>query len=291
MIVALCLFWSYIYLIDNQKVIHLHISTDQPTTNNQEITLSSSSGIKVFIPKKEHNTYSWKMKSANLNKNFNNLFLDNDIKKKINSSVNKLLTDDDFYNKFAIPRKLTFLVHGTPGCGKSALYLTLANTYKMPVYIIKPDIISDNNAVEIISSIPDNSILLFEEIDTFGIQNRNDSIIDQNNMKKLLTMFEILDGYYTLPYKSIIIITTNYLDRLDQALYRKGRVDHVIEFTKPKYDTVKEMFEYYYNQTQMTSVNDDDIKWTLLAKRSFVDYLTAIMNHIDNPKGALKVLS
>jgi AAA+ superfamily predicted ATPase len=281
----LCLFSLYLQL-DKERVVHFHVSNcnNHSTNPNKHPTPSNSSGIKILT----WNDNEWKMKRAVLNKNFNNFFFDQDVKTQIKSSVTRLLNDDEFYHKFAIPRKLTYLAYGPPGGGKSSLYLTIANVYNLPVYIINSDIIADENAIDIISNIPEQSILLFEEIDTFGIQNRNQSTVDEKAMRKLRTIFDILDGYYTLPYKSIVIMTTNYLDRLDQALYRKGRVDYLIEFTKPNDRLIKEMLGYYYNQS-FTELDDELIK-LLSGKLPFVDYFNVVMNHMDNPEGVLKEL-
>lgn len=42
-------------------------------------------------------------------------------------------------------------------------------------------------------------------------------------------------------------MTTNYLDKLDPALVRPGRVDLVIKFDYPSHDLIKSLFQNIYS--------------------------------------------
>lgn len=235
--------------------------------------------------------YIWEGKIVHMNKLFDNLFIHNKIKLNIKNSIDKLLHDDDFYKKFAVPRKLTIFLHGVPGCGKTSFYLTLANEYKMPIYIVSnPDTIVNG-----INNIPSNSIIVFEEIDTFGIKNRlDDDKTDKtdklskkdNPAEDLRKLLELLDGNYTLPEKSIIILTTNYLNKLDPAVYRKGRVDYLIELEKPNKETINDIFKYYYENTIIT---DDELK-QLDGKLPTCEYTNSILLNLANQREAIDEL-
>lgn len=62
------------------------------------------------------------------------------------------------------------------------------------------------------------------------------------NLSFLLNLF---DGILETPNR-ILIMTSNYPERLDDALIRPGRIDLAIEFGKCKMETVKEMFYEFF---------------------------------------------
>lgn len=260
-------------------------------------------GFIIHIPHKNPNNYRdkpiWDYKIVNINKTFDNLFISDKIKTNIKKSINRLTNDDNYYKKFAIPRKLTLLLHGDPGCGKTSLYITLANEFKMPIYIVNDKKTVENHVKEI----PDGSIIVFEEIDIFGIKNRgkvkdedDEEDEDENEIKKrnkndeskenLRLILELLDGYYTLPEKSIVVLTTNYLSCLDSAVYRKGRVDYLIELEKPNREIIQTIFKYYYNEVLIT---EEDLK-KLDGKLPTCEYTNSILLNIDNQQEAINEL-
>jgi ATP-dependent 26S proteasome regulatory subunit len=58
----------------------------------------------------------------------------------------------------------------------------------------------------------------------------------------------ILDGSYT-PEDVIFILTTNHIDKLDEAIRRDGRTDVKLEITRPNVDTINRYLEYVNKQT------------------------------------------
>ena len=60
------------------------------------------------------------------------------------------------------------------------------------------------------------------------------------------TLLEVFDGYNFLS-GSIIIVTTNYLEKLDLALIRPGRIDHKFYFDYPTIKEIKRIFQFFYN--------------------------------------------
>ena len=66
---------------------------------------------------------------------------------------------------------------------------------------------------------------------------------DEINLSNLL---EILDGILEM-YGRILIITTNYPEKMDKALVRPGRIDLKIEFKKCSVKNIKDIFSNFYN--------------------------------------------
>jgi hypothetical protein len=75
-------------------------------------------------------------------------------------------------------------------------------------------------------------------------------------------LLNLLDG--TLEANGrILIITTNFPERIDRALVRPGRVDMITKFKKCSQEILKEMVESFYEQS-VDIPNDPslDYKWT-----------------------------
>lgn len=83
----------------------------------------------------------------------------------------------------------------------------------------------------------------------------------------LATMLNVLDGVRETPGR-IIILSTNYPERLDEALLRPGRFDIIIEFAKHSCDVLRAHIEKFYERTlsaaQWARLNVPalDKKWT-----------------------------
>jgi hypothetical protein len=83
----------------------------------------------------------------------------------------------------------------------------------------------------------------------------------------LSTLLNVLDGVRETPGR-IIILSTNYPERLDEALLRPGRFDMMIEFEKHNRDVLKQHIEKYYGNTltheQEKRLDNESLhfKWT-----------------------------
>jgi hypothetical protein len=73
-------------------------------------------------------------------------------------------------------------------------------------------------------------------------------------------LLNILDGVLETPGR-ILIMSSNYPERLDKALIRPGRIDLMIEFTKCSDKTIKEMLSSFF-----------DIKPVILSVYRFPEY-------------------
>jgi hypothetical protein len=70
---------------------------------------------------------------------------------------------------------------------------------------------------------------------------------DSDDILDLSAVLNILDGTLETPGR-IIILTSNYPEKLDQALIRPGRIDLMLEFKKANHQIIREMYECYLEQ-------------------------------------------
>jgi len=179
--------------------------------------------------------------------------------------------------KLVIPR-IALLLYGPPGTGKTSVIKAVANYTNRHIQHIKlSEIKTLQDAIKIIfsdqiliasgnclypESIPLNKrILIFEDIDAetniVNKRNINNNIQGDNKNKikektkkydmhlNLSDVLQLFDGIIEVK-DTIIIITTNDIDKLDPALIRYGRITMKIFMGNFNIEQALTMIKYYF---------------------------------------------
>ena len=159
----------------------------------------------------------------------------------------------DFY-ELNVPCKLSILLYGVPGTGKSTFAQALAKYLGIDrVEIIGPNYFEDNDMRKRYHSKYTPSVFLLDDLDTF-VFNRDSEKADKNSNNTLQKILAFLDNPPTSNYKikdgrvfpiSIVVATTNYFDRLDDAIKRYGRFDFQFEMKNLKEKEADELCHTY----------------------------------------------
>ena len=191
-------------------------------------------------------------------KQFEHIFLNDNLVETIKTDVDKFINNEEQYNKLGIKYKRTYLFYGPAGTGKSSLATAIANHSRRNILSINVSKdMTDATLIKVIAGRPDKAIILFEDIDClFANLKRSDNVEDSkegdkkdNSIKVTLScILNILDGAYT-PEDVIFILTTNHIDKLDDAIRRDGRTDLKLEVTRPNVATITRYLEYVHKQT------------------------------------------
>lgn len=154
------------------------------------------------------------------------------------NDLDQFLNAEAKYVALGMPFHRGYMFHGPPGTGKSSVARALASHFGLDLYYLPlGDLESDSNLTQMISRVPKRSVLLLEDIDTFGIARKRDdgtdhatgSMIDPG--ASLSGLLNALDGMAT-PHGLIVMMTTNKRDVLDDALVRDFRIniDQLIDY-------------------------------------------------------------
>ena len=173
-----------------------------------------------------------------------------DIKHIINNNIDILLKDiedynnnEKWYNDRSLQYKRGYLFYGQPGNGKTSLAMALAKHINRNIYALNlNDITTDKGLIESFSNLSSNSILLLEDIDV--LINKRDNNKTQISFSSLLNC---MDGIY-YKHNIIIIMTTNCIDKLDDALIRDGRIDLKINVDNPDINMVNKYLSIFYEK-------------------------------------------
>ena len=210
------------------------------------------------------NSSYWTPESLIRHRPLESIALIPEIKDRVINEIKYFDTKEDWFIKRGLAYKLTFLLHGEPGTGKTSFVRVLASYFKKNICVININSLSDDSFHTALTKAPTNSIIIIEDFDSSDassirykkeipkepsneiVENQNPSHLKMDLSGLSLTgILNGLDGIQSL-HNVIIFLTTNYLEKVDPALYRKGRVDHIIKLDKTPAKYVKEYSEYIF---------------------------------------------
>ena len=193
--------------------------------------------------------------SKNYNKRkrlLSTIFLDK--KDEIINDLTKFFNEESIYHERGFTYKRNYLLYGPPGTGKTSLIQCIASKFDLDIYNVNFNSdINDSIFINLISKLPDNALLLLEDIDRlFNKDNANISFS---------TVLNCLDGF-SCKHRLLTFITTNHKERLDDAFLRPGRIDFIMELSYGKKIQLKEMYDSYFNDDKF-----DDLYSQLRSKK------------------------
>ena len=186
----------------------------------------------------------WSTLSKLPKRDISTIYLPDKEKDKIVEDMRRFFNLKEEYHNLGIPWKRNYLLEGPPGSGKTSLIFALASMFDMNVYIINlgPKV-DDSVFMSAVSNLSKNSILLLEDIDGLFVERKtNDS---NKSMVSFSGILNVLDG---IARKNglVTIMTTNYINRLDSALIRPGRIDIIINFKNADKDQIEQIFYKFF---------------------------------------------
>ncbi len=189
--------------------------------------------FKVFIPSPKGH---WDLISKNKKRSIDTVFIKN--KDEIIKDIDEFLSSEEDYQTFGHPYKRNYLFFGPPGNGKTSLISAIASQYNLDIYLMSFSVnITDEIFKKLISSLPINGLLVFEDID---------GLFDEKEKKQISisTVLNIMDGL-AKKNRLMTIMTTNHYDRLSEAFKRAGRVDMSVEFDIASIDSFNQIIQFF----------------------------------------------
>ncbi|KAF8816447.1 P-loop containing nucleoside triphosphate hydrolase protein [Phlegmacium glaucopus] len=252
-----------------EYVLHLRIMTMKDADvlfdlihEAREIHVESQGEkIRVFSP--DQRVHRWKCYATCTKRPLSSVILEKSLKEKVVSDAQEFLKSRTWYTDRGIPYRRGYLFYGKPGTGKTSFVNALAGELGLEIYNISPSTsgIDDGILADLVNQIPDRALLLMEDIDAAFVDpgiNRGDQQKKQNLSEKrpglnenktsgitLSGLLNVLDGVGAGEGR-ILVATTNYYDRLDEALRRPGRIDLEVKFELASKHQAREQFRQFY---------------------------------------------
>lgn len=151
-----------------------------------------------------------------------------------------------------IPHKLVILLYGPPGNGKSTAIRAIAAHLNRNIALLSSENFMSDRTLMTAVNHAKRDVAVLEDVDamtTAAVIDRTSRSegSEQNKGASMSTLLNLLDGAIT-PDGSVIILTTNHIEKIDPALLRPGRVDVRLEFGPPTPEVVSEMLFRRYGQ-------------------------------------------
>ncbi|KAM0029838.1 putative AAA+ ATPase domain, ATPase, AAA-type, core [Helianthus debilis subsp. tardiflorus] len=196
---------------------------------------------------------------------FDTLAMDPNKKKNILDDLMMFSKSKDYYKKVGKSWKRGYLLYGPPGTGKSSMIAAMANFLEYDIYDLELTSVRDNTDLrKLLIDTRSKSIIVIEDIDCSldltgqrmekkGKKDPSKKKAGEEEDKKkkesevtLSGLLNFIDGLWSAcGSERLIVFTTNYYEKLDPALIRRGRMDKHIEMSYCCYETFKVLAKNY----------------------------------------------
>lgn len=144
------------------------------------------------------------------------------------ADVENFQASREWYQRNAIPWRRGYLLHSSPGTGKSSLIFAVSGLLNKAVHSINLSAVeSDEELMQALSQ-AGNGVVALEDIDAVRFTHqRSKGSEEEASGVTLSGLLNAIDGI-AAPEGRILFLTSNHPEKLDAALVRPGRVDRVV---------------------------------------------------------------
>lgn len=211
------------------------------------------SNVWMVRGKNERSFAPWIYIRKTPDRSMDTVFLNQELKKKVIADVADYLGNEMWYVDRGVPWRRGYLFYGPPGTGKTSFALALANQFGLDIYllVLGNRTLDDQDLIAMFTKLPRRSLILLEDVDgaemaksrkTSGKRDTSEDEKARVTLPGLLNAFDGISG----AEGRVLVLSTNYRDRLDDALLRAGRIDFEVEFTLPNKHTIQQMFMKFF---------------------------------------------
>jgi hypothetical protein len=247
---------------------------------------------------------SFNMNEFNTSKSFLNVYGNhvNELKERLDLFLNH----PDWYMDRGIPHSLGILFHGVPGAGKTSTIKAIAKDTHRHIFNLslrpytsqrqltnlffnETVMVYGHDGNKMTLKIPLNRrVYVIEDIDCLTDVVMDRAITGGKNNKvegdavTLSFLLNLLDGVLETPGR-ILVITSNFPEKLDRAFVRPGRIDVQIEFGYAGLEFVLDMVNKFYT----ISYTLEDIPAEIGGVFTPAEIMESLCTHFKHPRKAL----
>ena len=251
------IYFTEIYSLSNGKVFYLFLSVKPNEVVDQkdkiDLVKISSGGIEYIGAVIDTHSQAQLVKIVDELTNlrgFDCIAGMRELKETLIAEVINPLRDPERFKKFRVSIPNGIILYGPPGCGKTFIVRKLAEELGYTFVEVKHSDLatpfihgSVGNIGKVFANAKDNSpaIVFFDEISGLVPDRKN---LHDSSSHKEEEINEFLMQLNDASDNGILVVgATNYIDRIDPAILRPGRMDIKIYVSPPDFDARKELFK------------------------------------------------
>ncbi|OJD12142.1 hypothetical protein AJ78_07213 [Emergomyces pasteurianus Ep9510] len=189
----------------------------------------------------EHHDGEWRKAKARDIRPISTVIMDEGEKTALLKDIKDFLDERarGWYARRGILYQRRFLLYEPPGIKKSSFSLSVAGRFELDIYVLNLSSIDDSRLSSLFAQLSLHCVILLEDIDAASTARTEDSettkntdqaTVDPSQKSKsqgnvsLSALLNALNGVSSQEGR-LLIMTTNHIERLDDALIRPDRVD------------------------------------------------------------------
>lgn len=198
-----------------------------------------------------------------VSKDLSKLYLSKADKQKLETMLQDFRDDKEMLEELGLPNKLCVLLYGEPGCGKSSTIETIGSYLQKDIYNLNLKSVHSNEDLGalwdyVTRQTANGGCIVMEDIDasTNVVLARNEFTINEDFTStqpltpnetplSLSYLLNILQGSLQRD-NSVVVVTTNWINKLDPAFTRDMRFDVKIDMKPADHHQIQEIFQVYF---------------------------------------------
>jgi chaperone BCS1 len=199
--------------------------------------------IAIYVPSPYNN--EWTRARLGNNRKLDSVVLKAGQKESVLGDLERFFAARERYETLGIPWRRGYLLYGPPGTGKTSLVTALASELSLNVCVLSlasPNV-TDEKIGNLLASVPRRSVILIEDVDAFFTQRAK---ADSGVKVSYSGFINALDGV-AAHEGSVVFLTTNHPQLIDEAAIRSGRVDFRMELGLCDRDQLARMFRKFFD--------------------------------------------
>ncbi|KAK2777402.1 mitochondrial chaperone bcs1 [Colletotrichum kahawae] len=226
----------------------------------------------------EHHNNGWKRTMTREIRPIKTVIMKEELKQTLLDDIRAFLDPNShtWYADRGMPYRRGYLLYGRPGTGKSSFSMSVAGCFGLDIYVVSLADINDMRLSALFADLPQRCVVLLEDVDAVGTTRARDADNDESDSGSdaasrgstkshgslsLSGLLNVLDGVASQEGR-VLIMTTNHIEHLDDALIRPGRVDKKIEFGLADAEVIRKLFctVFEYSEKEMPDAETRDKK-------------------------------
>ncbi|KAL9642198.1 hypothetical protein ABK040_007200 [Willaertia magna] len=253
----------------------------------------------IYVPTSD--CFGWEELSRKPKRLPNSVILQGQLLDDILVDIKDFVNHSEFYYTRGIPYRRGILLYGPPGSGKSSTVQVVAGELGMDVYVlnVSSNELNDEKLTRLLHKAPPRSIVLIEDVDSCQSaittefreeRKENDQHVSVSGLLNSIDGINAQEG-------RILFLTTNHIDKLNDALIRPGRVDKRFYIGHANREQIKKLFISFYRHVEQVDTFAEQFVSKLCDQQTSCPYVTPaqlqgyFMQYKDTPNQAIEHIS